>query len=69
MIPQDHVELVRQGRKNLTVIANDSARPLIGTGKLIVAKLVRKLVAGGDRARRDRAVGFSARGVPRICGR
>lgn len=38
-------ELVRQGRRNLTVIANDSARPLIGIGKLIVAKLVRRLVA------------------------
>ena len=38
-------ELVRQGRKNLTVIGNDSARPQIGIGLLIVAKLVRKLIA------------------------
>jgi len=38
-------ELVRQGRKNLTVIANDTARPGFGIGKLIDAKLVRKLVA------------------------
>jgi acetate CoA/acetoacetate CoA-transferase alpha subunit len=38
-------ELVRQGRKNLTVIANDTARPGFGIGKLIAAKLVRKLVA------------------------
>lgn len=37
-------ELVRQGRKNLTVIANDTARPGIGIGRLIDAKLVRKLV-------------------------
>jgi acetate CoA/acetoacetate CoA-transferase alpha subunit len=38
-------ELVRQGRRNLTVIANDSARPQVGIGLLIVAKLVRKLIA------------------------
>jgi acetate CoA/acetoacetate CoA-transferase alpha subunit len=38
-------ELVRQGRKNLTVIANDSGRPQVGIGLLIVAKLVRKLIA------------------------
>src|SRR6476660_5773954 len=38
-------ELVRQGRKNLTVIANDTARPGFGIGELIDARLVRKLVA------------------------
>jgi acetate CoA/acetoacetate CoA-transferase alpha subunit len=38
-------ELVRQGRKNLTVIANDTARPGIGIGRLIDAKLVKRLVA------------------------
>lgn len=37
-------ELVRQGRKDLTVIANDSARPGFGIGQLIDARLVRKLV-------------------------
>ncbi|MGD0267405.1 MAG: 3-oxoacid CoA-transferase subunit A [Candidatus Methylomirabilota bacterium] len=37
-------ELVRQGRNNLTVIANDTARPELGIGKLIVAKLVRKAI-------------------------
>jgi len=37
-------ELVRQGRKNLTVIANDTARPGFGIGRLIDAKLVRRLV-------------------------
>lgn len=37
-------ELVRQGRKGLTVIANDTARPNVGIGKLIDAKLVAKLV-------------------------
>lgn len=37
-------ELVRQGRNNLTVIANDTARPELGIGKLIVAKLVRKVI-------------------------
>ena len=37
-------ELVRQGRKNLTVIANDTARPGFGIGQLIDAKLVRKLI-------------------------
>ena len=38
-------ELVRQGRRNLTVIANDNALPGIGIGKLITAGLVRKTIA------------------------
>ena len=38
-------EIVRQGKRNLTVIANDTATPDKGIGKLIVAKLVRKLIA------------------------
>ena len=37
-------ELVRQGRKDLTVIANDTARPGVGMGKLIAAHLVRRVV-------------------------
>jgi acetate CoA/acetoacetate CoA-transferase alpha subunit len=37
-------ELVRQGRKNLTVIANDTARAGFGIGRLIDAKAVKKLV-------------------------
>jgi acetate CoA/acetoacetate CoA-transferase alpha subunit len=37
-------ELVRQGRKSLTVIANDTARPEVGIGLLIGAKAVRKVV-------------------------
>ena len=37
-------ELVRQARKNLTVIANDTARPGFGISLLIQAKLVRKIV-------------------------
>jgi len=37
-------ELVRQGRKGLTVIANDTARPGFGIGKLISARLVRHVV-------------------------
>jgi acetate CoA/acetoacetate CoA-transferase alpha subunit len=36
--------LVQQGRNQLTVIANDTARPGVGIGKLIEAKLVRKVV-------------------------
>src|ERR1700678_3161884 len=38
-------ELVRQGRKDLTVIANDTARPGLGIGRLIDAKLVKRLLA------------------------
>jgi acetate CoA/acetoacetate CoA-transferase alpha subunit len=38
-------ELVRQGRKNLTVIANDTGRPGFGIARLIEAKLIKKLVA------------------------
>jgi acetate CoA/acetoacetate CoA-transferase alpha subunit len=37
-------EIVRQGKHNLTVITNDTATPEKGVGKLIVAKLVRKLI-------------------------
>lgn len=37
-------ELVRQGRKNLIVIANDTARPGFGIGCLIVTKAVKRLV-------------------------
>ncbi|MCW2243124.1 CoA transferase subunit A [Azospirillum canadense] len=37
-------ELVRQGRRNLTVIANDTARPGVGIGKLVTAKLVRRVI-------------------------
>ena len=38
-------ELVRQGRRELTVIANDSAVPGRGIGKLVTAKALRRLVA------------------------
>jgi acetate CoA/acetoacetate CoA-transferase alpha subunit len=38
-------ELVRQGRKNLTVIANDTGRPDFGIGRLIRANAVKKLIA------------------------
>jgi acetate CoA/acetoacetate CoA-transferase alpha subunit len=37
-------EIVRQNKRNLTVIANDTASPGRGIGKLIVAKLVRKAI-------------------------
>jgi len=37
-------ELIRQGRRELTVIANDTARPDVGIGKLIGAKRVRRLI-------------------------
>ena len=38
-------ELIRQGKRDLTVIANDTAMPGRGIGKLIGAKLVRKVIA------------------------
>lgn len=37
-------ELVRRGRRELTIIANDTARPGVGIGKLIDARLVRRVV-------------------------
>ena len=37
-------ELLRQGRRDLTLIVNDTARPGVGVGKLIAAGLVRALV-------------------------
>jgi len=38
-------ELVRQGKKDLTVIANDNALPGKGVGKLVSAGLVKKTIA------------------------
>ena len=38
-------ELVRQGKRDLTVIANDNALPGIGIGKLISAGAVKKTIA------------------------
>src|SRR5258708_31177050 len=37
-------ELVRQGKRDLTVIANDTATPERGIGKLVKAKLLRKAI-------------------------
>ena len=37
-------EIVRQGKRELTVIANDTALPGFGIGKLIGARLVRRLI-------------------------
>jgi acetate CoA/acetoacetate CoA-transferase alpha subunit len=37
-------ELVRQDKKDLTVIANDTAKPGTGIGKLVSAKLVKKAI-------------------------
>jgi acetate CoA/acetoacetate CoA-transferase alpha subunit len=33
-------ELVRQGKRNLTLICNDNAMPGVGVGKLVTAGLV-----------------------------
>jgi acetate CoA/acetoacetate CoA-transferase alpha subunit len=38
-------EIVRQGRRDLTVIANDTALPSVGIGKLVTAKAIRKTIA------------------------
>src|SRR6187551_340093 len=37
-------ELVRQGKRDLTVIANDTAAPGVGIGKLVRARLVKKAI-------------------------
>lgn len=37
-------ELVRRARHGLTIIANDTARPGVGIGKLIDARLVRRII-------------------------
>ncbi len=37
-------EIVRQGKRDLTIIANDTAKPGTGIGKLISAKLVRTAI-------------------------
>jgi acetate CoA/acetoacetate CoA-transferase alpha subunit len=37
-------ETIRQGKKDLVVIANDTARPGVGIGKLIDANLIRKII-------------------------
>lgn len=38
-------EIVRQGIGELTVIANDTARPDVGIGKLVDARLVKRVIA------------------------
>ena len=38
-------ELLRQGKHDLTVIANDTAMPGVGIGKLVTAGAVRKVIA------------------------
>jgi acetate CoA/acetoacetate CoA-transferase alpha subunit len=38
-------EIVRQKKRDLTIIANDTASPGIGIGKLISAKLVHRVIA------------------------
>jgi acetate CoA/acetoacetate CoA-transferase alpha subunit len=38
-------EIVRQGKRELTVIANDTALPGVGIGKLVGAKTLRKVIA------------------------
>ena len=38
-------ELIRQGKRDLTIIANDNAMPGVGIGKLVSAGLVRKTIA------------------------
>ncbi|HEY1326859.1 MAG TPA: 3-oxoacid CoA-transferase subunit A [Casimicrobiaceae bacterium] len=38
-------EVVRQGKRDLTIIANDNAFPGVGVGKLVSANAVRKVVA------------------------
>jgi acetate CoA/acetoacetate CoA-transferase alpha subunit len=38
-------EMLRQGKRDLTIIANDTARPGVGIGKLIDAKRVRRVLA------------------------
>jgi acetate CoA/acetoacetate CoA-transferase alpha subunit len=38
-------ELVRQGKRNLTVVANDTAMPGRGIGKLISAGLISRVIA------------------------
>ena len=38
-------ELVRQGKRNLTVIANDTGKPGLGIGKLVDAGLVSRTIA------------------------
>src|SRR4051794_40465379 len=37
-------ELLRQGKRELTVIANDTARPGIGMGKLVAARSIKRLI-------------------------
>jgi acetate CoA/acetoacetate CoA-transferase alpha subunit len=38
-------ELVRQGKRDLTLICNDNAMPGVGVGKLVTAGLVKKTIA------------------------
>jgi len=37
-------ELVRQGKRDLTVIGNDTAMPGVGIGRLVTAKCARRVI-------------------------
>jgi acetate CoA/acetoacetate CoA-transferase alpha subunit len=37
-------EIIRQRKADLTIIANDTARPKVGIGRLVSAKLVKKII-------------------------
>jgi acyl CoA:acetate/3-ketoacid CoA transferase alpha subunit len=52
-------ELVSQGKRDLTVIANDNAAPGRGIGKLITAGLVKKTIASHIGLNRRRRSGCS----------
>ena len=72
-------ELVRQGKRNLTVIANDTAMPGKGIGKLLSAGLISRVIAShiglnpetqqqmiaGQNRRRSRAARHAHRAHPR----
>src|SRR5687767_3757781 len=38
-------ELIRQGKRDLTIITNDNAMPGVGIGRLVSAGLVRKTIS------------------------
>jgi acyl CoA:acetate/3-ketoacid CoA transferase alpha subunit len=56
-------ELVRQGERGLKVIATDTARPGVGIGKLISARLARRLGDSADLVDNPSDVAAQPRGI------
>jgi len=60
-------ELLRQGRKDLTVIGNDAARPGVGIGRLVDAKAIKRMVTRTSAPTPNRAPNDAGETIVELC--